>query len=536
MNSLKRLTPLLTLALLLPACAESDSAGSDSGADGFGETGWGGDDDGSSGESGGDSTSGTDSGGSDSTGTSGGSDGGDGDEPYDPTGENEEGDTTGDGDGDGDACNLDEPVRLYISPDDSNSMANPAQIKQIVAGTGIPSLNGIGIRPWEFMNYYNFDYAPAAAGELGVSAEMVLGENDGEYRMQIAVSSESMTQAQRPPMNITLVLDTSGSMGGQPMAHMIETTKAIAASLKEGDIVSLLEWDVDTSYKLAGYSVSGPNDATLLEKIGELQAGGGTDLHGGLTTGYWLAEQSFDLSYINRLVLISDGGANVGVTSADLIAQHAGQNGEDGIYMVGVGVADGSYNDHLMDTVTDLGKGASVFVHDESEAWVMFNQNFVNTMAIAARNVQVAIDMPAGFDIVKFSGEEFSGDPTEIEPQHIAPNDHMVFHQVIANCEPDSVNLDDEITITATYQDAWTFESKEVSRTYTFAELLEQESAQLYKGRAVLAYAEALEDIKEDPINKAEYISAALVQVTYAQSLLDGDTDLAEIAEILDAL
>ena len=152
-------------------------------------------------------------------------------------------------------------------------MSSPAQVKQLIAGTGINSLNAISIRPWEFMNYYHFDYVPAPAGELAISAEMVEGENDGEYRMQIAVSSESMTQAQRPPMNITLVLDTSGSMSGKPMQNMVDTAEAIAASLQQGDIVSLLEWDTDTSYKLAGYTVSGPNDETLLEKIGELEAG-----------------------------------------------------------------------------------------------------------------------------------------------------------------------------------------------------------------------------------------------------------------------
>jgi Ca-activated chloride channel family protein len=525
---------VLPLALLTSACGEdssdwgSESSGLSTGADDGGSGS-------SSGDTGGDGSGDSGSGGDPSGTGTGASEGGD-DGEYDTGDDGADGSTTGDGDGDGDLCDLDEAVTLYLSPDDSNSMSSPAQVKQVLAGTGIPSLSGVNIRPWEFMNYYSFNYAPAPQGELALNAEMVLGEVDGQYRLQIAVASEAMTHAQRPPMNLTFVLDTSGSMGGQPMAQLKETTRAIAASLRSGDIVSLLEWDTDTSFKLAGYAVDGPNDATLLEKIEELNAGGGTDLSGGLMTGYELAQQSFDTSFINRLVLISDGGANVGITDADVIGAHAGEAGEDGIYMVGIGVSDSAYDDKLMDTVTDLGKGASVFIHDDAEAWVMFNQNFVNTMAIAARDVQVQLDMPPGFDIVKFSGEEFGEDPTEIEPQHIAPNDAMVFHQVIENCEPESVGVDQEITVTARYQDVWSFENKEISATYTLGELLAAQSPQLFKGRAILTYAETLQGIKDEPSAKQEHLSTAITEVEFALSLLPGDSDLTEILEILEAL
>ena len=73
---------------------------------------------------------------------------------------------------------------------------------------------------------------------------------------------------------------------------------------------------------------------------------------------------------LNRLVLISDGGANAGVTDIEIIAENAAYGGSDGIYLVGVGVDKNSnYNDELMDDVTDAGKGASVFLPDEDEIW-----------------------------------------------------------------------------------------------------------------------------------------------------------------------
>ena len=79
------------------------------------------------------------------------------------------------------------------------------------------------------------------------------------------------------------------------------------------------------------------------------------------------------------MVLISDGGANVGVTDVEVIARHASTRAPTGSTWSGPGLAmpDGTYNDDLMDTVTDAGKGASVFIGDEAEADEVFDGSFV---------------------------------------------------------------------------------------------------------------------------------------------------------------
>ncbi|MCA9696140.1 MAG: VWA domain-containing protein, partial [Myxococcales bacterium] len=316
----------------------------------------------------------------------------------------------------GEMCDDQTDVVLYLSPDDSNSMSSPVQVRQRVLADNSQTLSGINVRTWEFMNYYGFDYPEAADGELALYSAMQLVEGmDTRWRMQIAVSSEMMTPDERPAMNVTLVLDTSGSMAGAPINLLKESCRAIAAQLRQGDTVSMVEWDTQNTWTLAGYPVSGPDDPMLLQKINAVTAGGGTDLNGGLTSGYELAQSVFDANMLNRLVLISDGGANAGVTDIAIIADNAAYGGSDGIYLVGVGVDDdSSYNDELMDVVTDAGKGASVFVPSNDEAWKVFGDDFEATMAIAARNVQVELTMPPGFEIVKFSGEEFSGDPKEV--------------------------------------------------------------------------------------------------------------------------
>ena len=430
------------------------------------------------------------------------------------------------------ACNDDERVALFLSPDDSNSMSSPVQARE-AALDAFSSLSAVAIRPWEFLNYYSFDYAPADPGTLALSTALRRDADDA-YTLQIAVTSETIAAEARAPMNITFVLDTSGSMEGHPMDMLEATCRAVASSLREGDIVSLVTWNTENLVHLRSHVVTGPNDALLLERIASLTAAGGTDLHGGLVAGYELASASFSSERINRIVLVSDGGANVGITEVDLIAEHAGDNTEDGIYMLGVGVGDATtYHDQLMDQVTDAGKGASLFVNDELEAQRMFGERFVSTMSVAARDVQVRLDMPPGFEIVRFSGEEVSADPTEVEPQHLSPNDSMVFHQSIQTCAPELVDEDSEITVTVRWLDARSFQRREITQTVRFGDMLEQVDPALVKGAAIFAYAEGLKAMRDGDPDAITQVRASL---DAAKAVLPGDPDLAEIELVLNSL
>lgn len=142
--------------------------------------------------------------------------------------------------------------------------------------------------------------------------------------------------------------------------------------------------------------------------------------------------------------------------------------------------------------------------------------------------------MPPGFEIVKFSGEEYSEIPEEIEPQHIAPNDAMVFHQTIATCAPELAGDDAEITVTVRFRDAVTFEAKEITQTVTLGELLEESDPQLLKGAAVFAYAEGLKLLRDDDDRSG--LTAALAAIERAEGELPGDSDLAEMRTVLRRL
>ena len=457
--------------------------------------------------------------------------------PLEDTGEAD--DTDDDTDDDtadtGSDCDEETPVVRYLSPDDSNSMSSPVQARETVLA-GEDDLSGVTLRTWEFMNYYTFAYDPAPEGELALHAAMVEDETvSNGYRLQIGVSSPAVTESTRPPMTFTFVVDTSGSMNGKGLSAAQESCAAIAASLRARDIVSMVTWNEDQTILLDGHEVDGPSDPEVLEAVYSLTAGGTTNLTAGLAIGYMMADQYESPDSVNRLVLISDGGANTGITDEQMIGQYAGSENEDGIYLVGVGVGSVErYNDLLMDTVTDLGKGASVFIPSEDEAHTMFQDRFMSTMGVAGRDVQVRVDLPPGFRVTRFSGEQMSGDPKEVEPQHIAPDDAMVFHQALQTCAPEILTDDTPVTIEVTWKDATTFEAKSVSGTWTFSELLAQDPALLWKGAAIFAYAEALKlwQVQRDPA----VFDTAKITLGWARGYDEDDADLAEIEGVMGVL
>jgi Ca-activated chloride channel family protein len=439
-----------------------------------------------------------------------------------------------------DACDDESPVVLYMSPDDSNSMSSPSQVRAAVLG-GWAQLEYVTIRSWEFMNYYQFDYEPPVEEDLALSLQLAPYEEGSEddWLLQIAVTAPDIGNEDRAPMNLTFVVDSSGSMSGEPLALAQQVLIAASSQLKEGDIVSVVSWNTSNNVVLANHEHQGPFDLSLRWAAENLEADGATDLHSGLMKGYELARNSYSSGRINRVVLISDGGANAGITSLQLISEQADRQDEEGIYLVGVGVGSpGTYHDLLMDRVTDAGKGASVFVDSEEEAWEMFAGRFVNTMGVAARDVELMLALPPGFEVMRFSGEGLSTEPDVLDPQHIAPNDSMVFYNHLATCAPELLDDSAAIGVTVRYKDAVGFEQRELSLQTSWGELLGADTALLYKGRAVYTYAESLKRVILEPTQsgREEAIDRALAALSDAELLNPEDEDLAEIRAVLEAL
>jgi len=429
-------------------------------------------------------------------------------------------------------CDLpvDEPQILYLSADDSNSQASPVVARWMIEhGRSVP---GYAVRTYEFLNYYNLEYEPPAQGRVSVTAQMAPDpEDEALYDLQIGVQGHLLEQADRRPLSVTFSLDTSGSMSGGPLERLKAVCLAIAGNLRAGDVVSMVRWNTVQAVLLDSHAVDGPNDSTLLGAINGLSSDGSTDLQSGLVAAYDLAARNYSADRLNRVVLISDGQANVGVTDEDLIAEHSDDEEREGIYLVGVGTGEG-YNDTLMDAVTDAGKGAYVFIDTIEEAEKMFGERFLANLEIAVMDVQVQLTLPSVLRMEIFYGEEISTSPKEVEPQHLAPNDAMIFQQKLRSCG--DLSDADVIGVVAAYLDPVTRERRSDSFEAPAPDILEAAGSQLLKGYAIVTYAEALKEIDGtyDTAEKGEICLDAQAQVSAAAEAL-GDPELREIESLL---
>ncbi len=433
-------------------------------------------------------------------------------------------------------CNKTEPVVLYLSADDSNSMAG-ATVARGLIDQGQYAYKAL--RTYEFLNYYDFDYPAAKAGEVAVSAQMRKSDKD-RYHLQIGVRAPDYSIDKRRRANLVLAVDASSSMNWGLPGHTghdraAAACFALAKSLDKDDLVSVIAWGSKVNVLLKSHKVTKTSDDKVIEACGKLKGVGTSNFSAGLSAAYELAQDDYDAKRINRVVMISDGGANVGEKDSELIAKAAKDGDKEAIYLVGVGVGDPwNYNDALMDTVTDAGKGAYIFVDDASEASAAFGGAFLRHVEIAARAVQVELTLPPTFEMDVFHGEQVSTNKEEVEPQHLAANDAMIFHQVLRTCAPDAVAKDATVAVKATWTDPTTGKDKTSTFEAKIADLIDADSPLLRKGDAVVAYAEALADVRKLKGKAAmERLDEAHAAVKEAMKKLAKDADLEEIADLL---
>lgn len=440
----------------------------------------------------------------------------------------------------GGGCDVDNLTHLDLILPDGNAMASPVQARMAVLdGWGV--FGELHVRPWEFLNYYPFDYPAAAPGELHLEADLYADpERPGIYELQVGVTAPVITPGERAPIDLTLVVDVSGSMKGLPLTMLRESGYALASSLRAGDTISIVTWDAKAPPLLEHYTLTKASDPAVLAVFDALEATGGADLLGGLKAGYALAEEAYDPGRIGRVLLMSDGGAAADAQTLDLIADHASDGEGEGIYLLGVGVGSyGGYQPALMDSVTDAGRGASLFIGSADEAKRAFADRFLELMVVGARDVRVQVTLPPGFR--REALEAFAPDDTEsAPPTHLLPvNDALVYHERISTCAPELAVTDASVKLIVTYLRADTFEYDKFAVTTTLGELLAGDHRLLHKGAGIVRYAEALRLWNMDPSASEVFGPAAKSawdRLALASKLAPNDTSLVEIQTVLEVI
>jgi Ca-activated chloride channel family protein len=438
-------------------------------------------------------------------------------------------------------CDLVTPVSVQLRTLDAAATVSPTQARDAALSNWV-SLTGIRIRPWEFFNYYAFDYPPAEAGMVAITPQMVVqpgAEGSPEFVLQIGVTTQALAAEQRPPLRLTLALDNSNSMAGKAEDMLRATVKAIAGSLRQGDTLSIVTWNSKSTTILEMHPISGPSDPVVLEKLDQLELGGSAELYSGLMVAYKLAVAAHDPTAWNRVVLVSDGGATANDTDLAVIADHADKLG---IYLSSAGVGDaGTYRSDMMDATAHAGRGASLFIGSDGEADKRFGAQLVRTLGPAVRDVDVRLELPPGFEVVRDPAADALND-SGLDPGgvRLGPNASLVLHRRLRSCDADAeTDLEAKLLVRVAFVDEATGELREAKAAVKLATLLAQDKtqlAQLYKGAAVQAYTEALQRWQAHPADLMATLDGAAQALAVATELLPNDAELAEIAAVLAVL
>lgn len=210
----------------------------------------------------------------------------------------------------------------------------------------------------------------------------------------------------RPPVNLSLVIDRSGSMNGEKIEKAKAAAIAAVRRLGPEDVFSLVTYNNRVETLVAARSVG--NCAGLEEAIRSIHAGGGTALYGGVAQGAAeLRKFTEDPRYVHRLILLSDGLANVGPSSPDDLARLGGSLLREGISVTTIGVGL-DYNEDLMTRLAQRSDGNTYFVASSRDLVGIFNAELGDVLSVVARRVVLSIEFPEGVRPLAFVGREGS--------------------------------------------------------------------------------------------------------------------------------
>lgn len=237
--------------------------------------------------------------------------------------------------------------------------------------------------------------------EAALESDHLLAGTDGRVSLLMDLYAKKATKTGREPLAVAVVIDRSGSMAGDKIRQVRRSAKALVNRLSDADQVAIVTYASDYSVDLPLTKLAGQR-ARITRIIDDILDGGGTNLAGGMQAGL-TALRSDRSSHIRRLILLSDGNANQGITDPTSIAEIASKARHDGITIstLGVGV---DFNEDLMTLVAQSGAGGYYYARDASAVAAAFEKELSGLVALAARRVEVGLEVPAGVSVTEVYG------------------------------------------------------------------------------------------------------------------------------------
>lgn len=404
------------------------------------------------------------------------------------------------------------------------------------------------VRAEEFVNYFDYKYpVPTADETFGITmdgAPSPFADRQSNRMLRVGIQGYSVPADQRQDVALTFVIDVSGSMDMENRLGLAKRALYLLVNeLRPTDSVAIVVYGNTARIVLDMTPVS--EKQVILNAINKVYAEGSTNAAAGLWLGYRLASEHFNPEATNRVVLLSDGVANVGVTGPgeilDVIKRHA----TEGITLTTVGLGMGNYNDTLMEQLADDGDGFYAYVDSMKEAERLFVDDLTGTLLTIAKDAKIQVEFNpevveryrlVGYENRDVADDDFRND--EVDAGEIGAG-----HSVTALYEIELLpGSDDPDALIATARLRWeemgSGEVIEMEQPITAGELagaFEESVARFQLAVAVAEYAELLKHSPYAWEGSLADLSAEVERIAGAISEQEGaaDEDVAELAQLI---
>ena len=264
------------------------------------------------------------------------------------------------------------------------------------------------VRVEEFINFFDYDYkTPKGRTPFDVDFEAAVSPFEPEkVLLRVGLQGRVLDEGQRKPAHLVFLVDTSGSMNSPDKLGLAQRSLQILVNqLRDGDTVALCTYAGRVTEVLQPTGME--ERARIYQAIEGLRSGGSTAMADGLETAYKLAYKTLKPGHINRVIVLSDGDANIGASSHDEILRRIGHYTKEGVTLSTVGFGMGNYKDTNMEQLANKGNGNYYYIDNERQARRVFKDRLNSTLQVIAKDVKIQVEFdPRAVEAYRLVGYE----------------------------------------------------------------------------------------------------------------------------------
>lgn len=296
------------------------------------------------------------------------------------------------------------PVSTFSADVDTASYST---VRRMLRAGQMPPVDAV--RTEEMVNYFNYNYALPEDRSKPFAPTVTVYPNPwhaGTQLVHIGIKSFDLPSETRPPVNLVLLVDVSGSMDEPSKLPLVKSSfNMLLDQLKPTDTVSIVTYAGSSGVALPPTKVAERERIKAI--INSLGAGGGTAGAEGLSTAYELAKQNYNKEGVNRILLATDGDFNVGVSEPGGLAEYVARQRSSGVFLSVLGYGMGNYQDTTMQALAQNGNGVAAYIDDMSEARRVLDDQVSKTLFTVAKDVKFQVEFnPAQVQSYRLLGYE----------------------------------------------------------------------------------------------------------------------------------